>query len=105
MKRKFMQSKYVKALRNVGLAVTLFLLNAQVVFGASGTEKLDSIATDFLEPWLIRIGMLLSVFGAGALVLSVIQDNPQAKSGGIKFLSGGLMLAFGLPFFMRLIGF
>lgn len=100
-----MKEKLMKAIRNVGMAVVLFLLNAQVVYGASGTDKLDSIAKDFLQPWLIRIGMLLSVFGAVSLVLSVIQDNPQAKSLGITFLSGGLMLAFGLPFFMNLIGF
>jgi len=91
--------------RRVGLVVTLFLLNTHVAFASNGTDKLDSIATDFLQPWLIRIGMLLSVFGAGALILSIIQDNPQAKSMGVKFLSGGLMLAFGLPFFMTLIGF
>lgn len=100
-----MKEKFIKSIRNVGMTVVLFLLNAQVTFAADGTEKLDSIATDFLQPWLVRIGMLLSVFGAGALVLSIIQENPQAKSMGVKFLSGGLMLAFGLPFFMRLIGF
>lgn len=100
-----MKEKMMKAIRNVGMVVTLFLLNAQVAFAATGTEKLDAIATDFLQPWLVRIGMLLSVFGAVSLVLSVIQDNPQAKSLGITFLSGGLMLAFGLPFFMSLIGF
>lgn len=101
-----MKEKFVKTVRNIGMAVVLFLLNAQVTFAAAtGTDKLDSIATDFLQPWLVRIGMMLSVFGAGALILSIIQENPQAKSMGIKFLSGGLMLAFGLPFFMRLIGF
>lgn len=100
-----MKAKMIKTLRNVGMVVTLFLLNTQVAFAANGTDKLDSIATDFLQPWLVRIGMLLSVFGAGALILSIIQDNPQSKSMGIKFLSGGLMLAFGLPFFMTLIGF
>lgn len=100
-----MKTKMIKTIRNVGMVVTLFLLNTHVAFAANGTDKLDSIATDFLQPWLIRIGMLLSVFGAGALILSIIQDNPQSKSMGIKFLSGGLMLAFGLPFFMTLIGF
>lgn len=100
-----MKTKMIKTIRNVGTVVTLFLLNTHVAFAANGTDKLDSIATDFLQPWLIRIGMLLSVFGAGALILSIIQDNPQSKSMGIKFLSGGLMLAFGLPFFMTLIGF
>lgn len=100
-----MRKKVLAFGRRVGLVVTLFLLNTHVAFASNGTDKLDSIATDFLQPWLIRIGMLLSVFGAGALILSIIQDNPQAKSMGVKFLSGGLMLAFGLPFFMTLIGF
>lgn len=100
-----MRKKLWKAFLNIGLVVGFILLSTQPAFAANGTDKLDSIATDFLQPWLIRIGMLLSVFGAGSLILSVIQDNPQAKSMGVKFLSGGLMLAFGLPFFMGLIGF
>lgn len=94
-----------KILWSVALIGMLFLLSMQPAFATNGTDKLDSIATDFLQPWLIRIGMLLAVFGAGSLILSIIQDNPQSKSMGVKFLSGGLMLAFGLPFFMTLIGF
>lgn len=100
-----MKKNVWKILVNATFVVTLFLLSTQPAFATNGTDKLDSIAVDFLQPWLIRIGMLLAVFGAGALILSIIQDNPQSKSMGVKFLSGGLMLAFGLPFFMTLIGF
>ncbi|MGO2603319.1 MAG: hypothetical protein ACTH80_04485 [Alkalibacterium gilvum] len=100
-----MKKNVWKILVNTTFVVTLFLLSTQPAFASNGTDKLDSIAVDFLQPWLIRIGMLLAVFGAGALILSIIQDNPQSKSMGVKFLSGGLMLAFGLPFFMTLIGF
>lgn len=100
-----MKKNVWKILVNATFVVTLFLLSTQPAFASNGTDKLDSIAVDFLQPWLIRIGMLLAVFGAGSLILSIIQDNPQSKSMGVKFLSGGLMLAFGLPFFMTLIGF
>lgn len=103
MKEKM--QKTVQVIRNVGMVFIIYFLNAQVAYAANGTEKIDQIATEFLRPWLIRIGMVLSLFGAVSLVISVTQDNPQAKTVGIQFISGGLMLAFGIPFFMRLIGF
>lgn len=96
--------KTIKKLKNIPIMVSAYLLmNTRVVFGADGTEKVNQVVTEFMIPWIERIGVVIAIFGAVALADSYFNDNPSSKSLGTKLLAGGLMLRFGMSFFVNLV--
>lgn len=94
----------IKSTKKLLFSTSLILVaNTNIVLGADGTEKIDQVVKDFMVPWIERIGVVIAIFGAVALADSYFNDNPASKSMGTKLLAGGLMLRFGMSFFVNLV--
>lgn len=78
-------------------ALTIMAMAAMTVFAAGATGKVDT--TDFINKTVTVLQSVISLIGAGLAVCGVVNliegygnDNPGAKSQGMKQLMAGLGL-------------
>ena len=102
-KSKTTQEKLKLFLKVAKIATFIFLLSPQSVYAQSGVENLRRVVVDLVQPWIEGIGGAIVVVGAIQVGLSFITDNPDAKTRGVTFISGGLVTRYGVRLLINLV--
>lgn len=97
-KNKLMKLINFISAKKYGIVVFLnTLLTPSLVYASGADDKWTKLTSDFIVPWVKRLGGAIMFFGAIEFALGWQRDDPEAKTKGLRtFIAGAIVFAVGM---------